>query len=129
MATTDERPRELVALAKVTRLLDTLDAGLTELNDVHPDDAARERLIEAYRTSLVEMTSALSDPLVDELVALHIGPLDPGSSVSELKVAEAQLLGWAMGLVLPLPGRDDLLPAEAPEGEHADIDRDPAGGL
>lgn len=126
MATTDERPRELVALAKVTRLLDTLDAGLTELNDLDPDDEARERLIEAYRASLVEVTSALSDPLVDELVALHIGPLDPGSSLSELKVAEAQLLGWTMGLVLPLPDGDDLQPGEAPEGE-ADPDR--AGGL
>lgn len=126
MATTDERPRELVALAKVTRLLDTLDAGLTELNDIDPDDEARERLIEAYRASLVEMTSALSDPLVDELVTLRIGPLDPGSSVSELKVAEAQLLGWAMGLVLPLPDGDDLPAGESPEGEH---DQDPAGGL
>jgi hypothetical protein len=126
MATTEERPRELVALAKVTRLLDTLDAGLTELNDIDPDDEARERLIEAYRTSLVEMTSALSDPLVDELVALNIGPLDPGSSLSELKVAEAQLLGWAMGLVLPLPGRDDLQLGDATGGEH---DRDPAEGL
>ena len=49
------------------------------------DEAARRRLIAAHRTVLVEVASTLSDPLIDELVALGVHPLDEDASLDELK--------------------------------------------
>ncbi len=100
--TDDQRPAELIAPLKVMRLFSALVEGLGELNAVGPvDDPTRRRLIADHRAVVVEVASALSDPLIDEMVSLHIGPLDQTASLAELKLAEAQLLGWVTGLVVP----------------------------
>jgi hypothetical protein len=91
---------EVVAPAKTLRLLGALDAGLDELNRVGLDDAARGRVITAHRAALIEVASTVSDALIDELVRLRVAPLDQEASVDQIKVAQAQLLGWVSGLVL-----------------------------
>jgi len=89
-----------VAPAKTLRLLCAIGAGVDERKRVDLDEAARRRMIAAHRTVLVEVASTLSDPLIDELVALGVHPLDEDASLDELKVAQAQLLGWVNGAVL-----------------------------
>jgi Protein of unknown function (DUF2587) len=61
------------------------------------DQKGRERLAEIYRSSLVELREALSPDLQQELDKLA-GPLDGHESESEIRIAQAQLLGWLEGL-------------------------------
>lgn len=89
-----------MAPAKALRLLGTLSRGLEELNRVNLDDAARRRVIAAHRAALIEVASTVSDALIDELVALRVGSLDQDASVDQIKVAQAQLLGWVNGIIL-----------------------------
>jgi hypothetical protein len=89
-----------VAPAKALRLLWALGAGVDERKLVDLDDAARRRLIAAHRAALIEVASTVTDPLIDELRALGVHPLDEDASLDELKVAQAQLLGWVNGAVL-----------------------------
>jgi Protein of unknown function (DUF2587) len=90
----------LVAPAKAMRLLGALSDGLDELHRVNLDDAARSRVIATHRAALIEVASTVSDALMDEMVALRFEPLDGEATVDEIKVAEAQLVGWANGLIL-----------------------------
>jgi hypothetical protein len=91
---------ELVAPAKAMRLLGALSDGLDELHRVNLDDAARSRVITTHRAALIEVASTVSDALMDEMVALRFEPLDGEATVDEIKVAEAQLVGWVNGLIL-----------------------------
>ena len=103
---------ELVAPAKAMRLLGALSDGLDELHRVDVDDAARSRVITTHRAALIEVASTVSDALMDEMVALRFEPLDGQATVDEIKVAEAQLVGWVSGLI----------PAEANLGTSTVVD-------
>ena len=94
------RPDDLVSSVKAVRLLGTLRAGLDEMNRVDLDQSARRRLIATYRAALVEVASTVSDALIDELVRLGVGPLRQDASLAQIKVAQAQLLGWLNGVIL-----------------------------
>ena len=61
--------------------------------------AARGRLKEVYDTSITELGSALSPDLRDELHRVAI-PFNEGEEPSdaELRIAQAQLVGWLEGL-------------------------------
>ena len=67
----------------------------------HPelDEPGRERLKAIYQTSITELGSALSPDLRDELSRLAL-PFDDASVPSdvELRLAQAQLVGWLEGL-------------------------------
>jgi hypothetical protein len=91
---------ELVAPAKAMRLFGALSDGLDELHRVNLDDAARGRVITTHRAALIEVASTVSDALMDEMVTLRFEPLDGEATVDEIKVAEAQLVGWVNGLIL-----------------------------
>ncbi len=93
-------PTDLVAPAKAVRLLGMLSDGLVELRRAGLDDAACDGLAAAYRAALTEVASAVSDALIDELVALHFHPLDRGATLDEIRVAHAQLTGWVNGLLV-----------------------------
>jgi hypothetical protein len=67
---------------------------------VNLDDAARRRVITTHRATLIEVASTVSDALMDEMVALRFEPLDGGATIDEIKVAEAQLVGWVNGVIL-----------------------------
>jgi Bacterial proteasome activator len=91
---------DLIAPAKAVRLLGLLSDGLGELDRVSLDEPARSRLAAAHRATLVEVASVVSDPLIEELVALHFQPLDSEATPDEIRVAHAQLAGWVNGLLL-----------------------------
>ena len=90
----------LVAPAKAIRMLGVLHRTRDELRRADLDDKARHKVVEAHRATLIEVASTVSDALIDEMVALHIEPLAPGATLDQLRVAQAQLLGWVNGLVL-----------------------------
>jgi hypothetical protein len=85
--------------AKVMRIGSMVRQLLEEVRGTQLDEASRERLAEIYERSIVEISSALSPDLVEELHMLAL-PFKDGEipSDGELRVAKAQLVGWLEGL-------------------------------
>jgi hypothetical protein len=84
--------------AKVMRIGSMIKQLLDEVRHAPLDDASRSRMKEIYETSLKELTQMLSPELAAELDRMAL-PLEPGvPSDAELRVAQAQLVGWLEGL-------------------------------
>lgn len=85
--------------AKVMRIGSMVKQLLDEVRQAPLDEASRERLAEIYERSVVELADALSPDLQQELQLLTL-PFDENSipTESELRVAQAQLVGWLEGL-------------------------------
>ena len=84
--------------AKVMRIGTMVKQLLDEVRAAPLDEAGRIRLKEIYETSLRELSSGLSPDLRDELARMA-PPFDAETpSNSELRVAQAQLVGWLEGL-------------------------------
>jgi hypothetical protein len=86
------QPSKLIRIASMVR------AMLDEVRRAPLDDAGRRRLREIHEKSMTELSDVLSDDLRDELaeVAMPFGSEAP--SDSELRIAQAQLVGWLEGL-------------------------------
>ena len=85
-------PGELIRVANMLQVL------LFELHDVSLDDAGRRRLSDVQRRAVEAIKSLLSDDLDAELTALGLPLDDIGATESELRIAQAQLVGWLNGL-------------------------------
>jgi hypothetical protein len=85
--------------AKVMRIGSMIRQLLEEVRAAPLDEAGRARLKEIHRSSLRELESGLAPELVDELerITLPFGDSDVPSE-SELRIAQAQLVGWLEGL-------------------------------
>jgi len=85
--------------AKVMRIGSMVKQLLDEVRQSSLDDASRERLAEIYERSIVELSTALSEDLQEELRMLAL-PFreDVTPSEAEIRVAKAQLVGWLEGL-------------------------------
>ncbi|WP_412865790.1 bacterial proteasome activator family protein [Cellulomonas sp. 179-A 9B4 NHS] len=85
--------------AKVMRIGTMIKQLLDEVRASPLDDAARARLADIHERSLHELEDGLSPELVDELrrIALPFSE-DAAPSDAELRVAQAQLVGWLEGL-------------------------------
>ncbi len=95
-----EEPMEMVSEpAKVMRIGSMVKQLLDEVRSAPLDDASRERLAEIYERSIVELSQALSPDLQEELRMLAL-PFRDGvvPSDAELRIAQAQLVGWLEGL-------------------------------
>ena len=86
--------------AKVMRVGSMLRQLLDELREVQLDEGSRDRMRDIYDTSVQELGSALSAELKKELdrITLPFGT-DEIPSEAELRVAQAQLVGWLEGLI------------------------------
>ncbi|GAC1313828.1 MAG: proteasome activator protein Bpa [Acidimicrobiales bacterium] len=95
----EPEPREVVEQpAKVMRIGSMIKQLLEEVRQAPLDEAGRSRLGEIYETSVRELADGLSPDLRDELSRLSM-PLTEGvPSEAELRVAQAQLVGWLEGL-------------------------------
>ena len=84
--------------AKVMRIGSMVKQLLDEVRQAPLDEAGRTRLREIYEQSVRELATGLSPDLVAELdrVALPFGDEPP--SEAELRIAQAQLVGWLEGL-------------------------------
>ncbi len=83
---------------RVMRIGSMIKQLLDEVRSAELDDAGRDRLREIYDQSITELSSALSDDLADELARLASPFGDVPASSGELRVAQAQLVGWLEGL-------------------------------
>jgi hypothetical protein len=84
--------------AKVMRIGSMIRQLLEEVRQAPLDDASRTRLKEIYETSVRELADGLSPDLRDELARLAL-PFDQSApSDAELRIAQAQLVGWLEGL-------------------------------
>ena len=92
-------PEEMIASpAKVLRIGAMIKELLEEVRRAPLDEAGRSRLREIYETSIHELAEGLSGDLRDELARLS-SPFDESTpSEAELRVAQAQLVGWLEGL-------------------------------
>jgi hypothetical protein len=72
---------------------------LEEVRSAPLDDASRNRLKEIHRSSIKELETGLAPELVEELERLSL-PFteDATPSDAELRIAQAQLVGWLEGL-------------------------------
>lgn len=95
----DERREAVEEPAKVMRIGSMIKQLLEEVRNAELDGPARLRLKEIYDTSVQELSSALSPDLREELerVAIPFGDGDTPSD-AELRVVQAQLVGWLEGL-------------------------------
>jgi hypothetical protein len=94
--------RELTDLveqpAKVMRIGSMIRQLLEEVKSAPLDDASRNRLKEIHRASIKELESGLAPELVEELERLSLPFGDETPSEGELRIAQAQLVGWLEGL-------------------------------
>ena len=122
-----QRPAKLLRIASMIREL------LEDVRQSAPDEAGRKRLRAIYDRALAELKDGLSEELQQELETLTM-PLDPAPSESEIRIAQAQLVGWLEGLFHGIQAAlwaqhmqtraqlDEMrrrgLPSGAPEGER-----------
>jgi hypothetical protein len=85
--------------AKVMRIGTMIKQLLEEVRAAPLDEASRSRLREIHATSIRELEQGLAPELRDELDRLTL-PFTEGSvpSDGELRIAQAQLVGWLEGL-------------------------------
>ena len=85
--------------AKVMRIGSMIKQLLEEVRAAPLDEAGRQRLTEIHRRSITELEDGLAPELRDELERLSL-PFEPGNTPSEaeLRIAQAQLVGWLEGL-------------------------------
>lgn len=85
--------------AKVMRIGSMIRQLLEEVKSAPLDEASRSRLKEIHESSIKELEAGLAPELIEELHRLSL-PFTEDSvpSESELRIAQAQLVGWLEGL-------------------------------
>jgi hypothetical protein len=71
---------------------------LDEVRQAPMDEAGRARLKEIYEQSVRELSTGLSPDLSEELDRMAFPFVEEIPSEAELRVAQAQLVGWLEGL-------------------------------
>ena len=94
----DQETESVASPAKVLRIGSMTKELLDEVRRAPLDDAGRARLREIYETSVRELAGGLSGDLRAELARLSSPFSADTPSDSELRVAQAQLVGWLEGL-------------------------------
>ena len=85
--------------AKVMRIGSMIRQLLEEVKAAPLDEASRQRLKEIHAASIKELESGLAPELVEELERLSLPFTDDTTpSEGELRIAQAQLVGWLEGL-------------------------------
>jgi hypothetical protein len=93
-----ERTESVAEPAKVMRIGSMVRQLLEEVRRAPLDEAGRARLREIYELSVKELAEGLSPELRDELAVFSV-PFDATApSEAELRIAQAQLVGWLEGL-------------------------------
>lgn len=86
-------PTKLIRMASMTR------AMLDEVRQAPLDESGKNRLAEVHSRSIEEMRGVLSPDLLEEFDGIMIPlPDDDKVTEAELRVAQAQLIGWLEGL-------------------------------
>lgn len=103
--------------AKVMRIGTMIRQLLEEVKSAPLDDAARGRLAEIHERSIKELEDGLAPELVEELDRISLPFSDEATpSDAELRIAQAQLVGWLEGL---FHGIQTAIAAQHAAREHA----------
>ncbi|MFE3069089.1 bacterial proteasome activator family protein [Streptomyces sp. NPDC059247] len=101
----DDEPREVPVTemveqpAKVMRIGSMIKQLLEEVRAAPLDEASRVRLKNIHASSVKELEDGLAPELVEELERLSLPFTDEAiPSEAELRIAQAQLVGWLEGL-------------------------------
>jgi Bacterial proteasome activator len=86
------KPTKLIRIASMVRQM------LDEVRRAPLDDAGRRRLREIHEKSVHELETVLSPELQKELEEVVLPFTSDAPSESELRLAQAQLVGWLEGL-------------------------------
>ncbi len=86
------QPTKLIRIASMTR------AMLDEARQAPLDDGGRRRMATVHARSVEELRDVLSPELQEEFGEIMIPLNDEGASEAELRVAQAQLIGWLEGV-------------------------------
>ena len=86
------QPQKLIRIASMVRTM------LDEVRRAPLDDAGRRHLGEIHRRSLAALEDVLSEDLRKELAEVVIPFSADAPTESELRIAQAQLVGWLEGL-------------------------------
>ena len=85
--------------AKVMRIGSMIKQLLEEVRAAPLDEASRARLAEIHRSSIAELEKGLAPELISELERLSLPFAEEEvPSEAELRIAQAQLVGWLEGL-------------------------------
>nr|WP_145812902.1 bacterial proteasome activator family protein [Kribbella amoyensis] len=98
-----DEPRSVTELveqpAKVMRVGNMIRQLLEEVKAAPLDEASRQRLKAIHEASIKELESGLAPELVEELERLSLDFTDDSTPTeAELRIAQAQLVGWLEGL-------------------------------
>jgi hypothetical protein len=98
-ATPEEAPNQefIQQPAKLMRIAAMVKELLGEVRQSTLDEAGRKRLMQIHERAITALRETLSDELQHELEALSL-PLDGSATQSEIRIAQAQLVGWLEGL-------------------------------
>lgn len=107
-----EKPAELLRLAHMVQ------STLNEVRAMEIDEGGRERLSDVYNRTVTELRGLISEDLQDELDDVAVTPLDDSPSSGELRIAQAQLVGWLQGLFQGIQASvaSRQLPSQQPSG-------------
>jgi hypothetical protein len=85
--------------AKVMRIGNMIRQLLDEVKAAPLDEASRQRLRDIHSASIAELKDGLAPELVEELDRLALPfTADQAPTDAELRIAQAQLVGWLEGL-------------------------------
>ena len=91
----DKAPADLIEQpAKVMRIGSMVKQLLEEVRNQPLDDKGRARLAEVHRRSIRELEDGLAPELVEELERISLPFTEDSPSDAELRIAQAQLVGW-----------------------------------
>ncbi len=98
----DDEARHITELveqpAKVMRIGSMIRQLLEEVKAAPLDEASRARLKQIHKSSVKELEAGLAPELVEELERLSLPFSEETPSEAELRIAQAQLVGWLEGL-------------------------------
>lgn len=88
----------VIHASKLMRIASMTRAMLDEARHAPLDDAGRARLTEVHERTIEEMEEVLTDELREELQDIFMPLSSEGATDSEIRIAQAQLVGWLEGL-------------------------------
>jgi len=94
----EESPEQITSPTKLIRIATMVRTMLEEVRRAPLDDAGRRRLREIHERSVAELEDVLSPDLRQELSEVVLPFTSEAPSESELRLAQAQLVGWLEGL-------------------------------
>ncbi len=94
----DDDESSYIQAPKLMRIASMTRAMLEEIRQAPLDEAGRRRLVEIFEHSISELQDVLSPDLREELNGLFIPLSTETVTEAELRIAQAQLVGWLEGL-------------------------------